>query len=312
MKKTVVFLFVLVVALALLAGCEQLPSKPALNNATSFELKTVKVVPTAYLGDAYDLFDVILPEKDVEYSATACYVDIETKTDHPLEVVDMYFTPEKVQETVVTITATKGDEIATKIVYIPTSIHADPLDAAFCGGWSDPGFSKNVSIDPNFIKDGATSVHVSWNSVDPHIGGNTIFPLLSEATALYTDQTWENAIVTFWVYNPNDKYIEFQFRHCGEDFDTDFTDREGPQKLFALPGQWTQVFYSVRKGGTVGVPDRDKQYLGLKFRYEDYSTTEAYAFDFYVDGFDVVPAEMYPDVDTEYEGPLNLTFRDDE
>lgn len=308
MKKAMLVLFALVVALSLLAGCGQQASGPVSDSAEPMKIETLRFMPYAYLGESFDLREVILMEDDVEYSATALYVDIETRTEHFLDVVDLCYTPVEIQETVVTLTATRGNETVHKVVYIPTSIRAEPLDDIYCssgsGGGGDPGFSKTVNIDPNYLygEDSTTSLKISWNSVDPHPWGNSFLNITnSDAMALFTDQTWENAIVTFWVYNPNDKAVEIQCVHVDEGFYTDFTNTPGPHRMFAEPGKWTQCFYSVRRGGTVGKPGVDNEaYLCLKFRYEDYSTTDSYDFEFYIDNLDVVPAEMYPDVDTTY------------
>ena len=56
-------------------------------------------------------------------------------------------------------------------------------------------------------------VDVTFNGVDPHPWGNTFIALdKEEVQKNFTDQTWKNSILTFWVYNPNEKPIEFQLR----------------------------------------------------------------------------------------------------
>lgn len=313
MKKTTRALLLIVVAVLLLTafvGCQEQETPVA--NSSSLQVNTIKFMPYAYMGESFDLRDVLLMEEGVEYSATACYVDVATLTEYPLEVEDLCFTPEAIAETVVVLNATRGNEKASKAIYIPTTIRAEPLDDLYKSsgelGGSDPGISKTVNIDPMFLQGdtSTTSLHISFNSTDPHPYGNQ-FMNFSSPLALehFTDKTWENAIVTFWVYNPNEKPIEFQFRLTDEIAGTnlDWQTVDGPHKQFALPGQWTQLFFSMRKLGTTHRLEAGKfseDYLSLKFRYEDYSTTEAYSFDFYMDNIDVVDASMYPEIDTKF------------
>lgn len=287
----------------------------------ALQVSTVKFMPYAYLNEAFDLREqVLLPEEGVEYSATACYVvvsrDSETNAysiqEYALDVKDLCFTPQVIAETVVTLTAKRGDETASKVVYIPTTIRAEPLDDLYKSsgslGGSDAGISKSVNIDPLYLQgdNSTTSLHVEFSGVDAHSYGNIFLDLCSpDAQQYFTDQVWDNAILTFWVYNPNDKAIEFQLRICDPNAGTnlDWNTVDGPHKQFAQPGQWTQIFFSLRKLGTKNKLTTNKfttDLMLLKFRYEEYSTSDNYSFDFYMDNIDVVPATMYPDIDTKY------------
>ncbi len=303
----------------------------------SLKVSTVKFMPYAYLNEPFNLREqVLLPEEGIEYSATACYVVVSqnpetfeyTITEHALEVKDLTFTPKEVAEIVVTLTAKKGSETASKVVYIPTTIRAEPLDELYKSsgalGGSDPGIGKSVNIDPLYLQGdkSTTSLHVAFNNVDPHPYGN-IFLGFSDPKAQehFTDKIWDNAIVTFWVFNPMPKDIEFQLRICDTTAGTnlDWQTVDGPHKQFAKAGEWTQIFFSLRKMGTTNRLTKTKyneDFMSLKFRYEDYSTTDAYSMDFYIDNIDVVPASMYPDIDTKYvlsnetidQGWENMTF----
>ena len=321
MKKTarnivLIVVAVLLVAALVVAGIFFLPSLLGGNQnpvaSGKLQVNTIKIMPYAYMGESFDLRDVLLMEDGVEYSATACYVDIETMTEYTLEVNDLCFTPQVVAETVVVITAKRGSETASKVIYIPTSIRAEPLDDLYKSsgelGGADPGISKDVNIDPLYLQGdtSTTSLHVSFNSTDPHPYGNSFMNFSSEKAQVYfTDQVWENAIVTFWVYNPMPEAIEFQFRHVDDEggVNFDWQTVDGPHKQRAEPGQWTQLFWSLRKLGTTRRLTGNKfnnDLLLLKFRYDAYSTTEAYAFDFYIDNIDVVDGSVYPEIDTKY------------
>lgn len=321
MKKTVRNLILLVVAVLLvaaIAGCDKQETPGAADSA--LQINTIKFMPMAYLDESFDLRDVLLMEEGVEYSATGCYVEVKqdettkefTISETALEVVDLCFTPKAIAENVITLTAKRGNETAQKVIYIATTIHAEPLDDLYKSsgelGGSDPGISKSVNIDPLYLQgeNSTTSLHVEWSSMDPHPWGNLFLNFSSPlAQEHFTDQKWENAIVTFWVYNPNELPIEFQFRLVDEQSgaNLDWSGADGPHKMRAEPGQWTQLFCSLRKvGGTTRRLTADKytnDMLTLKFRYDGYSTTEAYSFDFYMDNIDVVDASMYPEIDTK-------------
>ena len=307
-----------VLAVALVACGNETPAQTG--EVQSLQVSTIQYMPNAYVNESFDLRDVINMEEGVEYSATAFYVlatyDDATNTfssvEYMLEVKDLCYTPVETTNTVVTITATRGAAKASKTVLIPTIIRADPLDDLLKSdgthGTADGGITKSVNNDPMYIQgeNSATSLHVSFNSVDPHPWGNTFISLHNEEVQKhFTDQEWKNAILTFWIYNPNDLAIEFQLR-LADDFtglNVDWSNAEGPHKQIAAPGQWTQIFFPLRKLGVLSRITADQYHscaVNMKFRYEGYSTTESYAFDFYLDNLDVVDGSVYPEIDNSY------------
>ena len=293
MKKTIRSIFLIALSLLLLVSFVACGGETAKKNG-SLQVNTVKIIPTAYENEPYDLREVILMEDGVKYSATACYIeyifDADSKTysrnEQALEVEDLCFTPTAIKETVVTITATKGKQTAQKVILVPTSIHADPLDELYQSsgliGGADNGITKSINQDPAYIQgeDSATSLHVEFNTVDPHAFGNTFLDLGNEhAQKIFTDQVWDNAIVTFWVYNPMEKPIEFQLAIMDNTHEimTDWNPADGPHRQFAQPGQWTQIFFSLRAMGTkhrLTNSETSTEYLSVKMQYEDYNLTE--------------------------------------
>ena len=224
MKKILPLILLVLLVGAVFAGCNEEPV--AVSQQDPLRISAVPVIPYAYINEQFDLREVIVIEDGVEYSATAYFVkmtvDSQTKeysyqvTDLPVE--NLCFTPIEVEESVIKVSAKRGSETTSKVIYIPTTVRAEPLDGLFSSsgklGGADPGVNKNVNIDPMFLKGegSTTSLHVSFNSVDMHAYGNRFLEMHGEAAQEYfTDQTWENAIVTFWVYNPNELPIEFQF-----------------------------------------------------------------------------------------------------
>ena len=318
MKKILPLILLVLLVGAVFAGCNEEPV--AVSQQDPLRISAVPVIPYAYINEQFDLREVIVIEDGVEYSATAYFVkmtvDSQTKeysyqvTDLPVE--NLCFTPIEVEESVIKVSAKRGSETTSKVIYIPTTVRAEPLDGLFSSsgklGGADPGVNKNVNIDPMFLKGegSTTSLHVSFNSVDMHAYGNRFLEMHGEAAQEYfTDQTWENAIVTFWVYNPNELPIEFQFYIVDKStgFTRDWNAADGPHKQRAEPGQWTQCFFSLRKLGVTRRLTNTKyvsDILRMKFRYDGFNTEESYSMDFYIDGLDVVPASMYPEIDTKY------------
>ena len=314
------FLIVLsILLLAVLVGCNQDAPVPG-ESENDLQIKTLEFFSNAYLNEAFDLRDILTLEDGVSYSATACYVQYTleqasnqyTSIERVLEVTDLCFTPTEIGKVVVTITATRDGQTASKVVIIPTTIRADPLDDILYSGGTyslaDPGISKRINMDPAYLmgEGSKTSLYVTFNGVDPHPWGNTFIALdKEEVQRHFTDQTWKNSILTFWVYNPNEKAVEFQLRIADpiSGIDIDWSTVDGPNKQIAQPGQWTQLFFPLRKLGFTK-PVTSSQYVScavnVKVRYEDYSTTDSYSYNFYVDGIDVVDSSVYPDIDNKY------------
>ena len=284
-------------------------------------IETVKVLPKAYINEEYDLWEVIVIEDGVEYSATACYVEtvLDPVTleysfnEYTLDVTDLSFTPVTLHDTVVTITAKRGSQTVTKVITIDTIIRAEPLDDLYKStgplGWAETGFTKTVNMDSRYIKDdeAGTSLHVKFDGIEPHEWGQLIMELSNETAQRYfSDQIWDNAIVTFWVFNPMEHDIEFQLSVNDHSYPvmTDWTREEGHfRRQFAKAGEWTQIFFSLRRMGTTHKLVNNQystEQLNIKVQYSQFSTTTNYQFEFYLDHLDVVPASAYPDVDTTF------------
>ena len=261
MKHAVRNILLIVLSALLLvsfAGCKkEETAAPSIQSA--LQIDTVKIIPLAYLDEPYDLYEVILTEEGVEYSATACYTDVTLNVEtneyvfeeKTLEVKDFSFTPVALKNTIVTLQAKRGDETATKVISVGTTVRADPLDDLYKStgvlGWAETGVSKNVSNDSRYVKgeNSRTSLHVKFDGVEPHDWGQNFMELSSEmAQKYFTDQLWQNAIVTFWVYNPMDQDIEFQLvvNDATHTVMTDWTREEGNfRRQFAKAGEWTQM-----------------------------------------------------------------------
>ncbi len=321
MKNTMRVVTLITVVLLLLTAVSGCNKQQGDQTGEYLTVNTVKVIPDAYLDEPYDLREVILMEDGVAYSASAVQTEITLNEETGefafaeiiLPVEDLCFTPTALRNTVVTITATRGEKTASKKITVGTVVRADPMDDLFKStgslGFADPGISKSVNMDPQYIKgeNSATSLHVKYDGTDAHAWGNNYVFLSDPAVQkLFTDQDWKNAIVTCWIYNPMDQDIEFQLVVNDATFPVmlDWTGIEGSfRRQYAKAGEWTQIFFSLRRMGTTHKLVTDSystESLSMKVQYCGYSMTESYQFDFYMDDLDVVPGDMYPEVDTTY------------
>ena len=318
MKKTkkilIAILAVLLIAAVAVAGILLWPKETAGDNTdsgTDFVIESYPIIPTAYLNQEYDLRDAIEIEEGVTYSATALYVDYNNgMTEHEVAVNDLKLTPVDLFELVVTITAQKGQETAQKVLYVPVSIIADPIDQTFSSkgsaAWADDGIVKTVTIDKDHIKaeNSFTALEIAFNGSSSHYYGTALGILKDDdLMKLYSDQKWENAVVQFWVYNPMEAPIEFQLRIQDNQtgLNTDWSDAEDFEyRQIAQPGEWTLCLFSLRAQGTIHKLG-NKETLVLKSQYHGMPGLDVnYSYNFVIDGLDIVDASNYPELDTTF------------
>ena len=301
---------VLVTALAA-AGILLWPNAPAKepDDTASFSVDLVTVIPPAYMGEQYDLKRIIEMQDGVEYSAQVFYQNYDTMEEVELPVTDLVFCQTENFDVNVLFTAKRGTETAQKALDIPVLIRADEIDEMFStsgmAGWAETGVVKNLSTDPNYLSSetSKTSLAIAYQGTPDHEYGLVVFSMAKEAARpLYTDQIWENAAVTFWVYNPMEQGIEFQLRLIDNTtgLDTDWSNEEDADNQIALPGQWTQIVFSLRKYGITKMLTNQKDQLAVKMQYLGRPALgEQYAYSMYIDEIDIVDASAFPELDTK-------------
>jgi len=277
--------------------------------SSSLSISLEKTIPPAYIREPYDLRQILRMEDGVAYSATAYYQNYDTMQEYEIPVTDLIFCQEENFDVYVLITAKRGSETAQKSIRIPLEIRADAIDDMLKSGgissWSDDVI-KTLNTDPQYIKgeNSQTSLSVSfngtnderWGAIFLSLAGENIYPHL-------TDQIWENAVVTFWAYNPMPEPFEFQIYYADSitqvwvDWSSENSDRV--VRAYAEPGQWTQIKLPLRKIGISRPFNKVKDTLAVRIRYNGHPGTEtAYSYSLYVDGVDVVDASYFPDLDT--------------
>lgn len=309
MKNKKVLLSSLLVLPLILGGCSG-------QKASGLEIEFDAIVPTAYINEEYDFSDVLIVEKDVEYSLEVYYYDYYSKVEKSLEVTnDFYFTPVELFDLTVVVNAEKGNEKLSRSKTVPVSQKVDPIDELLASdgfsGWGDPGIIKEAVIDEQYFKgeNSHSALSVHFQGSNPYPWGTTFLSLNNFRLLPYwADQTWENAVVHFWVYNPTDAELEFQMRVA--DNLTGLVNVDWGQALNvprkAQPGVWTEVNFSLKHMGIdhtlyqneEGTRD-DSIIVKVKYGNTPSDGLNVYSYQFFVDDIDVIPysAERFPDVD---------------
>ena len=194
---------------------------------------------------------------------------------------------------------------------IPTDL-PDTLDRMINGTWCDPNFTREVVFDKDFIHDGESSIKFTLTGKTDYAGTQGMCLNDPRLVPLWEDQTWDNAITNFWVYNPTNYNINIQYllkddqRNFVVDWNTEYSKNE-----VALPGQWTQIFFSMNRVGVNRPLYKDslnKDEFNIKFLWDGPANTE---YTFYVDNVNVQSAYKYPEVDTTRVVPSRLETIED-
>ena len=290
-----------------LAGC---------NKQGNLEINFEDATPMAYVGEVYDFRDVLIEEAGVDYKLNVYYQNFYEKQEYTLEVTDGYcFTPVNTNEIVVVVTANKGNLKAERNKVIAVTQKGDPIDELVVtggySGWADTGITKELETNENYLRgeNSKTAIAVHYQGNNKYVWGCTVFALDNfRLLDHWTDKTWENAILTCYIYNPTDYNLEFQLRIADKltglvDIDWGHSMN---QSQIAKPKEWTQLFFSLRKIGIdhtlfINEDGTRSDSISIKTRWAGTPEEDGdlYDFQFYADGIDVVPASMYPDIDTK-------------
>lgn len=306
MKKNILSL--LIASTLLLSGCKG--DEPLTIEFNEF-------TPTAYVGEEYDFTDVLDIKKGIKYNIEVFSCDYITMTQKVLEVRDnFYFTPSEAYDLSVVVTAIKRNQKDTKTKLIPVQIKGDPIDELLVtggfSGFADNGINKELVTDERYIKgeNSKSAIFTSFQSSNPYTWGASILSLNNFRLLEYwSDKEWDNAVVHFWVYNPNEKALEFQLR-ISDDY-TKMVDVDWGNSLninrVASPGQWTEILFSLRRYGvnhTLYENEDGTRHdsLNVKIRYKGAPTSgESYSYQLYLDDIDIIPysLEKFPDLDSK-------------
>ena len=289
----------------LLTGCQTGPSDSHANSP-SLTIVLKDQIPSAPVGEAYDLASAIRQEEDVEYDFSATYIDPESNETEELKVKKGKITPKTESDISVTVTATRGEDSASLDFVVPIRITADILDQLLCSGGiagqAGPQVDKQISKDTNYIY-GDSSISSLKVSFPGNNQGISLLDLSHYSLQSYfSAQIWRNAAVSFWVYNPMDKGIDFKLASydpfTAKSMEWDSSDND--QLQTADPGQWTKIDFSLFRMGIteplVNTPVNESgAHLTLLANYENLGDCT-----FYIDNIDILSADTLTELETGY------------
>lgn len=319
-KKKIILSVAIFIVLALVISGIVIAVSSSGKESGKLKITLIPNIPEAYIGETYDVAEIIQQESGVKYSISACYQNYYEMKEYEVETDGLTFCPEEEFDICVEILAYKGNEKAKKIINVPVTYQADPIDELLESngtlGWADTGIVKTLTRDETYLKseDSHTALEVNFRGSDMHDFGTAIFSLANfRLVDLWSDQTWNNAVLTFWVYNPMPEDFEFQLRvHDSQTglVDVDWTNDDNAYRQIAKAGEWTQICFSMHKYGitrplTTTEDLTIEDALNIKIQYAgraDWQSLEnLYEYQLFIDGIDVVDASNFPDLDTEME-----------
>lgn len=313
-KRVLILLCIAALLLGTFAGCgETVQQVP--DNAKSVNL--VNKIGLASVGEKYNLSKIIIEQRNVEYTATASYVDPDTGKTVDLEVTELCFVPDKKADILVKITGTSDKETYYSEITIPMEEHqqteeliqTDALDALLASdgaaGEADEGVIKTVVFDSQYIKNDAsvTALQVDFHNPEAADEGTFLVNLSNCAlTPYYSARVWENAAVSFWAYNPMEKDIQFKLSSFNEYTAENlfWNSDNNTQVQTAKAGEWTLIQFSLYQMGIENVLFTD----GTGIHTSQLKLLARYAGDgectVYVDGLDVLPADAVEGLETGF------------
>ncbi|MCQ2742124.1 MAG: hypothetical protein MJ239_02350 [Bacilli bacterium] len=181
----------------------------------------------------------------------------------------------------------------------------DPIEKVVETSWYDTGFKLIECYDASKIIEGESSIEIQFSSSEKYMAGGCIMCLNSPSyLPLWKDQAWEDAVLTFCVFNDSPEEIEFSLRvYSPGKIDLDWGEPNNPV-VVAHPGQWTQLFFPLKIMGVDSPLYKDGaakfDEFNVKAHYKGAeSAADRYSYHAYIDGINVVPSGDCLDVPNE-------------
>ena len=257
-------------------------------------------IPLCYVGDDYDLTTALNCDENAEYSFEASYLDPTTGESCELKVRRNKIKPKVEADIQVTATETKDGKSNTFTFTVPIYVSSDAVDKLLASGGAageaSSGVQKTLTKDSAYLQNetSTSALEVVFKNPDAANDGANILTLSHYSLqAYYSAKVWDNAAVTFWVYNPMQQEVQFKLASYNPvTFKTLLWDTaDNTQVQTAKPGEWTQIRFSLFDMGIeqmlFNAPDglRDDN-LKVLARY-----TGSEECKMYIDGVDVVHAD---------------------
>ena len=255
-----------------------------------FEIVAAEKLPDVEPYKDFDLTKAIVTEDGVEYEYSAVYVS-DSGDEQELELKGTTINVPKSSGFVrVTVSAEKNKKTDTKVIDLNIKGVGDAVDEGFNILWGEDTVKKAVNYDPQYIKEGGSSLKVSFAGYYLDYGtqfANFLGRLCTVEGGVYDDkyfsiykdhkedqeEAWKDAVITFWIYysatpknHPDTKLdIGYYFKHrdgaeVAPQYMRSYEFGESPL-VACEPGQWTQIAIRLKDLGKV-----DQLY----FNYEKY------------------------------------------
>ncbi|MBR5570648.1 MAG: hypothetical protein IKW10_07145 [Oscillospiraceae bacterium] len=295
MKKISKVCAVALLSLSLCAcGDEKAPAK-----AEDVAISITENLPSAIVGEAYELDKLVAVQEGIAYSYTASYVDPDSGETKELKIRNEKFTPKVEADITVTVTAKKGEKESQKQILIPIHVCADILDSLFAStgaaAEADSGVTKNVTKEAEHLQgeNSTSALAVTFSNPQAENAGTKLLNLSHYSVqAYYSAKVWDDAAVVFWVYNPMEKPVRFRLASHNPANGKTLTwgSPDNTQVQTAQPGQWTRVAFSLYDMGitqplfeTLAYEREDSMQLLARYEGAEECTI-------YIDGVDVAHA----------------------
>ena len=235
-------------------------------------------LPTVLPYTDFDVKKAIVEQSGVAYSySNAKYID-DYGQEADIELNGNILKAEYDSGSVVfTVSANEGKRNAQKEITLSIVGEPDAIDAGFNTLWGEDYITKSINYNPQYVKDGKSSVKVTFGGYYVDYGtqyadltgrldnkdgfyDNNYYSIYKEANQ---EEAWKDAVFTFWIYysntprnHPDAKLdIGYRFRHhdgevVAPEYLRDYEFGQTPIVSCKL-GQWTQIAIRLKDLGKV-------------------------------------------------------------
>lgn len=214
MKKIlfIIFILMLITSAVSFFGCNGKN-----NDEVEDELK-IRFVDEDIIISPYQEYDVdsfVVHEVGVEYSYSGVYLTSKGAMKEIKFNGTKIIIPANDVVAEITVCAKKDEDIKEEILTISVQGESDKIDAGFKQLYKDDSISKNLNFNPKYIKDGKSSLKVTFNGYYQEYGtqfANLPGHLSTQEEGIYdtnyysiyreadVNEAWKDAVMYFWVY----------------------------------------------------------------------------------------------------------------
>jgi len=242
MKNRLLMLWVLLLCTStLVTGCKA--DNNVETSPIALPITIAEQIPYAQVGETYDISSLIAEQDGITYEYTATFIDPESGEEKVLNVRKGKITPRANADISVIITATNGKNYSSAELMIPIKVSSDIMDDLLAKQATD-GVAKTVIKDAAYIhgENSSSSLSVTFDDSATLINlhDHVLHPY-------YSSQVWNNAAVSFHVYNPMEQDVSFKIESVNTAVGKTLTweSKENTQIQIAKGGQWSHIKFSL-------------------------------------------------------------------